>query len=144
MSEKLHYLRTGHQDPFDFFTALSFFPENDQMSIASSMFLTTTSKLSCVHNKNHFNEREESPEFYISVNVPHEYDGLQCAIEDAISGTEFLSDWRCQYCDLYGGTKSKRFEDHCVPKYLIIKLNRALETKMEYDIRTQEKLSPQN
>ena len=88
------------------------------------------------------NEKEDNPEYYISVNVPQDYDGLKHAIEDIISGTEYLSDWRCEYCELYGGTQSKRFEDKSMPKYIIVRLNRAMRDKNGINYKNTNKVKP--
>ena len=126
LSEKLPYLQTGQQDTFDFFTALSLFPEHQQSEVVSPMLLIMTSKVACIHDETHYNERDNMPEYYISLNVPELYDGLQHAIEDCISCTEYLSEYRCEYCDQYGGTRSNMLKEVHMPKYILIKLNRAM------------------
>ena len=135
-------METGHQDPFDFFTALSYFPEIDQVSLTGSLSSAMVSKILCRHNENHFSEREDNSEFYISVNVPQDLDGIKHAIEDVISGTEYLSDWRCDYCDNLGGRKSKRFKYSNLPKYLIVKLNRALRDRNGVNYKNTRRIKP--
>ena len=142
LSEKLPYLRTGYQDPFDFFTALSHFSENEQMSVVSPLILRMTSKVSCIHNEHHFNERNEDPEYYIGVNVPQSYQGLQLAIEQCVTYTESLPDWRCESCEFYGGIRLKQFKDAHMPKYMIIKLNRALRNEDGNTYKNTNRVKP--
>ena len=92
----------------------------------SPMLLIMTSKVACIHDETHYNERDNMPEYYISLNVPELYDGLQHAIEDCISCSEYLSEYRCEYCDQYGGTRSNMLKEVHMPKYILIKLNRAM------------------
>ena len=126
LSDKYPMLRDGHQDPFDFFTAMTLFDEIESLSITTPLLLQMTQNIICMHNALHISDNTYSQEFYLEVNMPQSINGLKKEIEDCLTSTELIHDWRCDECQLYGGKKIKCLMNSPLPNYVLIKLRRGI------------------
>ena len=123
LSEKLPTLRSGQQDAFDFFTAISLFEESEAIPITTPFLLQMCSFTTCINDREHVSDNNYSQEYYLEVDVPKTVDGLKSEIEEG--NVKIISDWRCHICGNHGGLNSKFLIESLLPNYVFIKLQRA-------------------
>ena len=124
LSEKVQELRTGQQDPFQFFQAISLFEDYERLSLTGALILQWLSRTECLINSMHTYEHENDIDYCIEINVPEKSNELCIAIENGLVDPQVISDWKCDICQVYGGLKYKFLTDLNMPKFLIIKLRR--------------------
>ena len=124
LSELRPELQQGQQDPFQFFEAISLFPDVERLSLTEASILHLSTKTKCLRDETHMYEHENDYSYFMEIDVPDRRDGLQAAIEQALMTPELLSDWRCDICHLYGGLKYQFLADLNMPKFMIVKIKR--------------------
>ena len=126
LSEKKPELRTGQQDSFDFFSAMTDFPGNDKEWLLNPLTMFTKTTTTCRSNSNHqSNAYHNIPDFYLSVDIPRDNTSIQDIIENEFTAGQYINDWKCSVCKSRGGTKVKTLQDGLEPNYILVKLRRA-------------------
>ena len=117
-------LQQGQQDPFQFFEAISLFPDAERLSLTEASILRLSTKTKCLQEETHMYEHDNDFTYFMEIDVPKRRDGLKVAIEQALMTPELLSDWKCDICHLYGGLKYQHLADLNMPKFMIVKIKR--------------------
>ena len=76
LSELRPELHQGQQDPFQFFEAISLFPDAERLSLTEASILHLSTKTQCLRDETHMYEHENDFSYFMGIDVPDRRDGL--------------------------------------------------------------------
>jgi ubiquitin C-terminal hydrolase len=118
-------LRSGQQDPFDFFVALHDFPPSEKEAILTPLSIYTKNVMTCNNDPSHeYIGYSPTPDPYVTVNIPTDNTLIQHVIEQEFNAEILIMDWKCNRCGHMGGTKRKLVQDTILPEFILVKLKR--------------------
>ena len=143
LSENMVELRTGQQDSFDFFLATDGLSDIERESILNPISIFTKSTTSCVMNPNHSSTvYHENPEFFVSISIPDDEEAIQNVIENEFHEGTLIGDWRCSVCNSQGGMKKKLIQEGLIPRFILVKLQRAERDLNRRTRKIHKKITP--